>query len=181
MSSFPELSDADKAELEEQDRMAGIVATPMRSLILIRGLPGSAKTTLARSILMGYNIGGEYIKPRCAHFEEDMFYTIATGKYLRDPNQRHSAEQWCRTRTLEAMKDNVNLIVVSNTFIRLYMTALYNDMAEAYGYNVQEIICTGNYRNVHGWTDEDIARMKKMFQLRPIRATLGNGSASFGN
>lgn len=145
----------------------------LKTLMLIRGLPSTGKTTLAKAIMSGYCIDPlGYVKPRCAHFEDEMFFNQLVGKGKEYADARLESESMCRGMTESAMKDNVNLIVVSNDFIRLWTMELYYKLGETYGYNVQEIICQNQCKESKTHTQENIARLARFFQIRHPRFAL---------
>lgn len=120
-------------------------------LYLIRGVPGSGKSTYAKSL----NI--------LDHFEADMFFELS-GKYRFDPNKIHKAHQWCQKQAEETMKAGRPL-VVSNTFVKKWEMTEYKKLAAKYGYKVIEKIMTGSYKNVHDVPDEKVAQMKTRFEV----------------
>lgn len=145
----------------------------LKSLILVRGAPDSGKTTIARSILSGDQIGiGKITK---AFFESDFWFS-RTGTYQYDPSNVGEADGWCLKQCESAMVANTNLIVIANDFILLWQLELYHKLAEEYGYSVQEIICSGQFtKNKRKLSDEQIARARRNFQYRPRTYTLGSG------
>lgn len=60
----------------------------MGSLMLIRGLPGSAKSTLAKS----------FVIYQYQHIEADMYF-MKNGEYVFDVNVLHRAHKWCQETT----------------------------------------------------------------------------------
>ena len=73
----------------------------MKELILIRGLKGAGKSTLAKRVCN-------------QHIEADMFF-MKDGEYKFDHTKLKQANEWCREKTEMWMRDGYN-IVVSNTF-----------------------------------------------------------------
>ena len=58
-------------------------------MVLIRGLPGSGKSTCARE---------DY-----AHIEADMYFMDAEGNYKYNPSKAHA---WCRKMVIKHMPRN---------------------------------------------------------------------------
>ncbi len=86
-------------------------------LVLIRGLPGSGKTTMASVLsLLGYK-----------HFEADMFFVGDDGVYRHDSTMLKSAHAWCQTNVRNALKEG-HRVVVSNTFTQHWEMQPYFDM-----------------------------------------------------
>ena len=148
--------------------------TQSRSLMLFRGLPGSGKTTMARAFVKGLNTSLlPWERITTAHFEADDFF-CKTGKYCYEPALVHAAHLECLLKTQRAMQEGTQIIVVANTFVRLWELDPYHKLAIRYNYPVQEIIVTGNFPNQHGVPVESIARMQRHFQMRPKQYILGD-------
>jgi len=114
-------------------------------LVLIRGLPGSGKTTMARVLA---SEGFE-------HYEADMFFET-DGVYTFDSTRIRDAHAWCQSMTRQALSGG-RLVVVSNTFTRLQEIAPYRLMTG----NVRIVEASGRWANVHGVPP---ARLRKMAQ-----------------
>ena len=126
----------------------------MKLLIIIRGLPGSGKTTLAHKL-------SEHV------FEADQFFTtIVDGveQYKFDPNIVSVAHQDCLARTSAALKKECATVCVSNTFSQFWEYSDYLDLAEEQGYTVQVVTVSGPWENIHGCPSETINRMRKCWQ-----------------
>lgn len=128
-------------------------------LILIRGIPGSGKSTYAKSILKLYQDAG---KPVC-HYEADMYFTDLDGSYLFDPTRLKDAHNWCQTCVEESLKSGYSCIV-SNTFIKKWELQPYIDMASSLKVPVTILTMEGKYGNIHGVPDEKIQQMIKNFE-----------------
>ena len=76
---------------------------PQPKLLILRGSPGSGKTTLATSKFDGWKI--------CS---ADDFFTDKNGKYKFDGRQLQLAHDSCYQRTVAALEQGVN-VVVDNT------------------------------------------------------------------
>ena len=102
-------------------------------LILIRGLPGSGKSTKAKVLaLIGYE-----------HYEADMFF-VRQGRYIYDASRIREAHAWCQAATRRALAQGRN-VVVSNTFTRLNELAPYLDMTDS----VRVIEAQGGWKSIH--------------------------------
>lgn len=63
----------------------------MAKLLIIRGIPGTGKSTLAHKLVCD----GEYR----AFFEADQYFMTESG-YDFDPSKLHAAHAFCRTRVI---------------------------------------------------------------------------------
>ena len=132
---------------------------PTKILTLIRGLPGSGKSELARAIFVNQR--------DCLHFETDHFFINEKGEYKFDSSKIDDAALDCKNKTEKAMAMGCSQIVVSNCFLRLFQLKDYYDLAKKYDYVVQEIVCVAPFLDVHNIPFERYLTMKKYFQYRP--------------
>jgi hypothetical protein len=135
------------AEIERYSRLPTSAADTsvfeLADLILIRGLPGSGKSTIARSLRLGGYL----------HFEADMYFEV-DGKYVYDASRIRDAHQWCQHSVREALRMNVK-VVVSNTFTRLQELMPYFQMTD----KIRIVEATGSWKNQH---DVPIERIRDM-------------------
>ncbi len=118
-------------------------------LCVIRGLPGSGKTALAKLMMnqWGYD-----------HLEADQFFIDDDRVFRFKPELLPKAHEWCLKCTeisLLARHD----VVVANTFVKRSQIAPYIALAEKLGAGYQEIVCEGTFGSIHGVPRETIARM----------------------
>jgi len=130
----------------------------MGILILLRGLPGSGKTTVAKELFSD-----------AIHFEADMFFVDKeTGHYNFDFGKLHLAHSWCQNSVSGAMEKGVGKIVVSNTFTKESEMKFYYEIAEKYGYKVVSLIVENRHggQNVHDVPDETLIKMRNRFTIK---------------
>ena len=120
-------------------------------LILIRGLPGSGKSTMARSL----------VSEGFLHFEADMFFEV-DGQYRYDATRIREAHSWCQNMARQALAAGKR-VVVSNTFTQLRELAPYFSMAQ----NARVIEANGKWQNVHGVPAETLERMASRWEPLP--------------
>lgn len=133
------------------------------TLFLVRGIPGSGKSTFA------HHIWNEY-----AICEADRYFYDKEGNYNFDPSKLKDAHQWCRNEVETRMKDHqVNNqfypeIVVSNTFTQEWEMEAYFDLAKKYGYQVVSLIVENRHggSNVHGVPEDKVQVMRDRFQIK---------------
>jgi len=137
-----------------------------RNLWLIRGLPGSGKSTVAKWIAHGHNNG--------YHFETDNYFRTEgrTREYKFDPSKLKEAHEWCQNQVEEEMKyhgDSFRVcITVSNTFTQEWEMEAYYKLAKKYDYNVISLIAENRHEgeNQHGVPAESIERMRNRFDIK---------------
>ena len=126
-------------------------------LVLIRGLPGSGKSTRASGLA---SVGFE-------HFEDDMFF-VRDGIYRYDASRIKDAHAWCQKMTRDALATGKR-VVVSNTFTRLQEMEPYLSMAS----RVRVVEARGNWGNIHGVPAAMVQRMAERWEsLPPFAADL---------
>ena len=125
----------------------------MKILTLLRGLPGSGKSTFAKLICN-------------QHVEADMFF-IQDGEYKFDVSKLKQAHEWCQWKTEEWMKKRYN-VVVSNTFTMEWEMEAYYKLAEQYGYRVHSLIMENRHDGVneHGVPSDKLEQMKNRFEVK---------------
>lgn len=124
----------------------------MSEIVLIRGLPGSGKSTMARREFPSHD-----------HYEADAYFVGDDGVYRYNPKQIRNAHEWCQASSEKAVKSGRD-VVVSNTFTQHWEMKPYLDIAERNGASVRVIVATGDYGNTHGVPPEAIDRMRARWE-----------------
>jgi predicted kinase len=132
-------------------------------LTLVRGLPGSGKSTFANTITNEFSV--------C---EADKFFYDKEGNYNFDRTKISQAHKWCKEQVEIRMKDNqINEqfyphIAVSNTFTKEWEMSEYFELAKQYEYQVFTIIVENRHGGVnqHGVPTDKIQQMKDRFEVK---------------
>jgi len=126
----------------------------MKILYIVRGIPGSGKSTFANSL-------------DCPVFEADMYFMI-DGEYKFDVSKIKLAHNWCKLRVEHSMEDNLQKIAVSNTFTQEWEMEPYYEMAKQYGYTVFSVIIENRHGGVneHGVPEDKLQMMKDRFEIK---------------
>ena len=105
----------------------------MRKVIIMRGIPGSGKSTRAREILKQYRAKDKSVLIVSA----DHYFEDGRGNYSFNPRFIGDAHRWCyNTFTLKVTR-GINLVIVDNTNTQLWEYKRYVDFAEEAGYEVE--------------------------------------------
>ena len=130
-------------------------------LIILRGLPGSGKTSFAK-YMFSNNV-----------FEADQYFVDSDGNYNFDATKLHAAHLDCQKRVEDLMKMSETTqygseIVVSNTSTTEKELKPYYDLAEKYDYKVVSLIVENRHgsKNVHNVPDEKLEQMKNRFSIK---------------
>lgn len=120
------------------------------TLHIVRGLPGSGKSTFA------YDLEG-------VHLEADMYFMDESGKYNFEKEKLHQAHQWCLTTARVLLLQGYD-VVVSNTFTTMKEMQPYLDLVEKLHCSFIVTRMTGNWGSIHNVPEETLERMRQRFQ-----------------
>lgn len=127
-------------------------------LYIVRGLPGSGKSTFAKSL----------VKEDYCHKEADMYFINEKGEYKFKPTQIKDAHKWCREEVDNLMRYSHSPVVVSNTFTQEWEMEPYMELAKRYDYTVFTIIVENRHGGVneHGVPEDKLQAMKDRFEVK---------------
>lgn len=119
-------------------------------LVIIRGLPGSGKSTMAKAI-------------GCVHFEADMFFVNANGEYKFKKEMLPHAHDWCHRMVQLSLERGVS-VVVSNTFTTFGEMGKYLQLCLSSNIPAVIMEAKDEFRNTHGVPAEVIEKMKARWE-----------------
>lgn len=98
---------------------------------IVRAISGSGKSTISLLISRGYGSG-------CKIFSTDNYF-IVNGKYSFDATKLHEYHNKTLSDVDNAMKDNVECIILDNTNLKAKDVKPYIEFAKTYGYSITVI------------------------------------------
>lgn len=124
-------------------------------LYIIRGIPGSGKSSLAKTLLESGVVN--------EHFEADMWRYTKDGVYQWDLIPTKEAHENCRIATAQALHEGHN-VAVANTFVKMWEIKPYLKLAEDFGAEVVLITAEGRHPNIHNVPEDVVKRMEAQFE-----------------
>lgn len=119
----------------------------MAKLTILRGLPGSGKSTYAQRF------------PSTLLLEADMYF-MRDGVYRYEGRRIKDAHTWCQSMCRLSLANNVD-VMVANTFTTMKEIRPYLDMT----WDKLEVIkLVGQFENVHGVPQDVLTKMKQRWQ-----------------
>jgi ABC-type lipoprotein export system ATPase subunit len=128
----------------------------MKELIIIRGVPGSGKSTMALYMWDGDRSAGM----SAVVLEADMFMLNENGNYQFDGTRLKECHQKCQQFTCMEMVRQTERIYVANTFVKKWEADAYYALAKVWGYTVRIYRLEGNFENTHGVPQDRVDIMR---------------------
>jgi predicted kinase len=129
-----------------------------RTLIILRGLPGSGKTSLA-------DVLSEQKWP--VFSIDDYFTNPLTKKYSFDFSKNHLAYKACQDNTEEAMQKGTEKIFLHNTFTLEWEMEPYFKLAQKYEYTLHILTVENRHHstNKHDISQEQVRKMAEKYTV----------------
>ena len=128
----------------------------MRNLILLRGVSGAGKSTVAK------------LMKAVELFSTDDYFMVK-GKYEFDPSKLEENHKKCLQDVENVMihKKLYTNIVVHNTFTQEWEMQPYFDIAKEHGYTVHTLIVENRHRSesIHNVPDNVVNNQRNRFQV----------------
>jgi len=128
-----------------------------KNLIIVRGLPGSGKSTFAK--LLGRAV--------CT---ADDFHTDRNGNYNWKPENVGRAHEWCKRKCKRFMKAGIETVIIANTSTTEDEIRPYIMIAKNYGYRVFSIVVENRHGGVneHNVPETTLEKMNNRFSIKLI-------------
>lgn len=118
----------------------------MAKLILVRGIPGSGKSTFAKQF------------KDCVHVESDQF-CMQGEKFVWNESEHKANQMRCWNMAKENLEHGKD-VVVAATFTTKEKIAPYLELGKSCKANILIFRMTGEFKNVHGVADTKIDKYK---------------------
>jgi predicted kinase len=130
------------------------------TLILIRGLPGAGKSSLAKLLSEDQKYPVFAI--------DDYFTNKLTGEYCFDFSKNYLAYQQCENLTEQAMSESTPKVFVDNAFTLNWEMEPYFKLANIYNYKLFVVTVEKyhNGSNIHDVTTEQLQKMAEKYKVK---------------
>ena len=129
----------------------------MSVFYMIRGLPGSGKSTFAKKLA-----GDQYGK--VTHYETDQYFVDpVTNEYKFEANRIRAAHEWCFGKFSDHIRGQMGNVVVSNTFTEFWEMESYFAEAMFHEWTVIVITMLDDFGNVHNVPQATLDKMRNRF------------------
>lgn len=129
-----------------------------KTLYLIRGCPGSGKSTYAKALAKARDMH---------HYEADMYFVDADGNYNFDVTQLGNAHRWCEGSVRVTLQTE-DFVVVSNTFTTWKEICPYYKIAMDSAALLSIVNMTHHYGNVHDVPQQTLDKMKARYASKEL-------------
>lgn len=135
----------------------------MRTLYIVRGLPGSGKSTLGNVLCPGRSFAADDYFEKIAKEQNKKYSDVFCGTKLGE------AHTQCTNNVKDAMESDDNDVAVCNTFSESWEAKTYFTLALLHGWTVMIVECQSVFANTHDVPRESIMKMRKRWE--PLHRT----------
>jgi predicted kinase len=131
-----------------------------QSLFLLRGLPGSGKSTIANAL----SESGKYP----VFSVDDYFTNQTTDTYHFKFDENHIAYKQCESNTEKSMQEQAPKIFIANTFTLGWEIEPYFKLASKYNYKIFVLTVENyhGYKNIHDVSQSQIEKMAEKYVVK---------------
>lgn len=133
----------------------------MKTCIILRGLPGSGKSSFARFIR-------DSDPHRCLVeiVSADDYFTDIEGNYNFEIGKLDEAHAWCAARAHAEFADNTDIVIIDNTNCRVEEFNWYKETAEEHGYQVFVVLVENHHGNksIHAVPERTLVRREALLR-----------------
>ena len=101
-------------------------------VIVLRALPGSGKSTFGKRLADKAKEEGKSVEICSA---DEFFYNLGGGKYRFEPSKISEAHKYCFKKYMNALNNNVDVVIVDNTNLSAFEISPYKMVAESHDYD----------------------------------------------
>ncbi|WP_243393855.1 AAA family ATPase [Leptospira meyeri] len=129
-----------------------------KTLLVLRGIPGSGKTSLANAISL---------TNEAPIYSIDSYFENEVGEYHFDYQKNHLAYKDCEAKTKHALERNLPFVIVDNTFTLEWELEPYISLANEFGYKLHVVTVENRHggKNVHEISEEQIEKMIAKYRV----------------
>lgn len=135
MNQLPVVTNKSKKTADIQ-RAKNYIDKGYRVLVIMRGLPGSGKSYLAKEILQS-TLGTNVNKSNHILSTDDYFCQNPQGQYIYDPRFLEEGHNWNQRRAFELMSKGYSPVIIDNTNTQMWEMKPYATMATDFGYIIE--------------------------------------------
>jgi len=131
----------------------------MKSLILLRGLPGSGKSSFAKLI----SEEGNYP----VHSVDD-YFTDSSGNYHFNFRENHLAYKACETNTRKSLEAGFKKVIVENTFTMEWELEPFLKLGKELEYTIFVMTMENRHggKNIHDISEEQLHKMAQKYKVK---------------
>jgi len=104
-----------------------------KQIIILRGLPGSGKSTFAIELLKEHGINSELDKYICC--TDDFFYNDGIYKFIPQKLSEYHSKNLCKF--IHRLKSNLPIVICDNTNIKKWEYKAYEEIGMCFGYDIK--------------------------------------------